>query len=55
LLLLFANNVLLLQWGKEWDKKAPIKLCDKALNEQKEFPEQEVKTTMRFQQKKKRF
>jgi S1-C subfamily serine protease len=30
------------QWGKQWDRKAPIKLCDKAMNEQKLFPDQEI-------------
>eukprot|EP01119_Soliformovum_irregulare_P010447 TRINITY_DN2570_c0_g1_i2.p1 TRINITY_DN2570_c0_g1~~TRINITY_DN2570_c0_g1_i2.p1 ORF type:complete len:524 (+),score=154.43 TRINITY_DN2570_c0_g1_i2:96-1667(+) len=30
------------QWGKDWDKKAPIKLCDKATNGQKEHPDEEV-------------
>eukprot|EP01118_Nematostelium_gracile_P007791 TRINITY_DN2554_c0_g1_i1.p1 TRINITY_DN2554_c0_g1~~TRINITY_DN2554_c0_g1_i1.p1 ORF type:complete len:442 (-),score=106.86 TRINITY_DN2554_c0_g1_i1:35-1360(-) len=30
------------QWGKQWDRKAPIKLCDKAMNDQKLYPDQEI-------------
>jgi len=30
------------QWGKQWDRKAPVRLCDLAINCELKFPDQEI-------------
>jgi hypothetical protein len=30
------------QWGKQWDRKAPVRLCDLAINCELKYPDQEI-------------